>query len=153
MAFLLKDRVKETTTTTGTGALTLGGASATFDTFASVCLYHTTYYAMVHTTMAQMNIGLCRNRTLRRMGTICTGNMEHFCIHLLWLYPQRSRLSTTVLSSYQWIFQLSATNFSAGDKDVFITYPADKGTSAVTVGSYTVGGKDGSGNVTISQLT
>ena len=31
MAFILKDRVKESTTTTGTGAISLGGSSATFD--------------------------------------------------------------------------------------------------------------------------
>ena len=49
MAFLLKDRVKETSTTTGTGAFALGGASATFDTFSSVLSDgDTTYYAIVH---------------------------------------------------------------------------------------------------------
>jgi len=50
MALVLKDRVRETTTTTGTSNLTLGGASATFDTFASVMSTNdTTYYAIVHT--------------------------------------------------------------------------------------------------------
>ena len=50
MALVLKDRVRETTTTTGTSSLTLGGASATFDTFASVMSTNdTTYYAIVHT--------------------------------------------------------------------------------------------------------
>ena len=50
MALILRDRVRETTTTTGTGNLTLGGASATFDTFASVMSTNdTTYYAIVHT--------------------------------------------------------------------------------------------------------
>ncbi len=50
MALVLKDRVRETTTTTGTSSLTLGGATATFDTFASVMSTNdTTYYAIVHT--------------------------------------------------------------------------------------------------------
>ena len=36
MAFAIKDRVKETTTTTGTGTYTLAGAVTGFETFASV---------------------------------------------------------------------------------------------------------------------
>ena len=52
MALVLKDRVRETTTTTGTSSLTLGGASATFDTFASVMSTNdTTYYAIVHLSL------------------------------------------------------------------------------------------------------
>ena len=35
MAFIVNDRVKETTSTTGTGAVTLAGASSGFDTFAA----------------------------------------------------------------------------------------------------------------------
>lgn len=37
MAQVFKDRIKETSTTTGTGALTLAGALTGFKTFASVC--------------------------------------------------------------------------------------------------------------------
>ena len=35
MAFILNDRVKETTTTTGTGAITLAGAVGGFETFSA----------------------------------------------------------------------------------------------------------------------
>ena len=35
MAFVLNDRVKETSTTTGTGNIALGGAVAGFETFGS----------------------------------------------------------------------------------------------------------------------
>ena len=35
MALVLNERVKETTTTTGTGALSLGGAPTGFETFAA----------------------------------------------------------------------------------------------------------------------
>ena len=46
MALVLNDRVKETTTTTGTGALTLGGAVTGFETFGTgVGNSNTTYYA------------------------------------------------------------------------------------------------------------
>ena len=47
MALVLNDRVKETTTTTGTGAITLAGAVSSFETFAAgVGNSNTTYYAI-----------------------------------------------------------------------------------------------------------
>lgn len=47
MALIIKDRVKETTTTTGTGALTLAGAMTGFRAFSSVCTTNDTlYYAL-----------------------------------------------------------------------------------------------------------
>lgn len=116
MAFLLKDRVKETSTSTGTGAFALGGASATFDTFSSVLSDgDTTYYGIAHTASGtdEWEVGL---GTFASSGSTLT--------------------RTTVLASSN---SGSAVNFSAGDKDVFITYPADKALF-----------KDGSGNVTIS---
>lgn len=100
MAFIIKDRVKETTTTTGTGAVSLGGSTATFDTFQSYMSNgDTTYYAIVHTTSGtdEWEVGL---------GTWNTGN---------------TLTRTTVLSGSN---GTSAVNFSAGNKDVFMTYPA-----------------------------
>ena len=100
MALILRDRVRETTTTTGTGNLTLGGASATFDTFASVMSTNdTTYYAIVHTANGtdEWEVGL---------GTYSGTN---------------TLTRTTVLSSSN---AGSATNFSSGTKFVFITLPA-----------------------------
>jgi len=50
MALVIKDRVKEGTTTTGTGDITLSGAGATFSPFNShMTNGDTTYYAIVHT--------------------------------------------------------------------------------------------------------
>jgi hypothetical protein len=45
MAFVVKDRVKETTTTTGTGTLTLAGALTGFDAFSEIGDGNNTYYA------------------------------------------------------------------------------------------------------------
>ena len=102
MAFILKDRVKETTTTTGTGAVSLGGASDTFDTFQSYMSDgDTTYYAIVttETGVDEWEVGL---------GTWNTGN---------------TLTRTTILSGSN---GASAVNFSAGEKEVFMTYPASK---------------------------
>jgi len=44
MSFQIQDRVQETTTTTGTGALSLGGAVAGFRAFSSVCANGDTFY-------------------------------------------------------------------------------------------------------------
>lgn len=102
MAFIIKDRVKENTTSTGTGAISLGGAAATFDTFQSYMSDgDTTYYAIVHTTSGtdEWEVGL---------GTWNTGN---------------TLTRTTVLAGSN---GTSAENFSAGTKDVFMTMPAAK---------------------------
>ena len=104
MAFVIKDRIKEVTTTTGTGAIALGGASATFDTFQSVLTNtDTTYYAIVHTTSGvdEWEVGL---------GTWNTGN---------------TLTRTTVISGSN---GTSAVDFQAGTKQIFITMPASKST-------------------------
>jgi hypothetical protein len=100
MAFIIKDRVKEGTTTAGTGAFALGGAGATFDPFNSYMSNgDTTYYAVVHTASGvdEWEVGL---------GTWNTGN---------------TLTRTTVLSGSN---GTSAVDFSAGTKDIFMTYPA-----------------------------
>ena len=102
MAFILKDRVKESTTTTGTGNISLGGALATFDTFQSYLSNgDTTFYAIAHTSSGvdEWEVGL---------GTWNTGN---------------TLSRTTVLAGSN---GTSAVTFSAGTKDVFMTYPASK---------------------------
>ena len=119
MAFKIKDRVKEGTTTTGTGAVALSGASATFDTFQSYMSDgDTTYYAKVHTATGvdEWEVGL---------GTWNTGN---------------TLTRTTVLAGSN---GTSAVTFGAGAKDVFMTYPAAKAALAsedVTFTNITVTG-------------
>lgn len=102
MALVIKDRVKETTTSTGTGAVSLGGASATFDAFQSVMSNgDTTFYAIVHTASGtdEWEVGLA---------TWNTGN---------------TLTRTTVYAGSN---GTSAVNFGSGTKDVFMTYPASK---------------------------
>jgi len=102
MAFAVADRVRETTTTTGTGTLDLGGAVSGFRTFVSgIGDGNVTYYAIVHRTAAEFEIGI---------GTVTDASTDTL-----------SR--TTVLSSSN---SNSAVTFSAGTKDVFCTQPASK---------------------------
>ncbi len=101
MALVLKDRVKETTTTTGTGAISLGGAVANFQAFSAVLSNaDTTYYAIVDTTNTAFEVGL---------GTYASSG--------------NTLTRTTVLESSN---SGSAVNFGAGSKNIFIAYPAEK---------------------------
>ena len=59
MAFVLNDRVKETTTTTGTGTVNLGGAATGFETFvAGVGNSNSTYYCIAGQTTAEFEVGI-----------------------------------------------------------------------------------------------
>ena len=99
MAFVVADRVKETTTTTGTGTVTLLGASAGFQSFAVIGDTNTTYYTIAAQTGTEWEVGI---GTYTSSGTTLA--------------------RTTVFSSSN---SGSLVNFSAGSKDVFVTYPAE----------------------------
>ena len=59
MAFVINDRVKETTTTTGTGAFVLGGAVQGFETFGTgIGNNNTTYYAIFNPGTTEFEVGL-----------------------------------------------------------------------------------------------
>jgi hypothetical protein len=129
MALIIKDRVKEITTTTGTGDVSLGGASATFDAFQSVMSNgDTTFYAIVHTASGtdEWEVGV---------GTWNTGN---------------TLTRTTVYAGSN---GTSAVNFSSGNKDIFMTYPASKAAVAgedVTFADITATDITATGTVTLS---
>jgi len=57
MALVIKDRVKETTTTTGTGTYTLAGVIGGFDAFSEIGNGNTTYYACSDGTNFEVGIG------------------------------------------------------------------------------------------------
>lgn len=100
MALVLKDRVKETSTTTGTGTLTLGGAAAGFQSFSVIGDGNTTYYAIVDSATGDWEVGL---GTYTSSGTTLARSV--------------------VLESSN---SGSAVNFSSNAKDVFVTYPAER---------------------------
>lgn len=97
MPLVIADRVRETSTTTGTGTLTLDGAVTGFRTFSSaIGNTNTCYYTI--TLGADYEIGV---------GTVGAGTLAR----------------TTVLKSSN---SNTAVNFGAGTKDVFATYAADR---------------------------
>ena len=111
MALVLADRVKETTTTAGTGTITLDGATTGFQSFAVVGNGNTTYYTIAAQTGTEWEVGI---GTYTSAGTLLA--------------------RTTVLSNSS-ATQPSALNFSAGTKDVFVTYPAGYAVAATNIGS------------------
>jgi|TARA_A100000171_G_scaffold52974_1_gene74806 hypothetical protein len=114
MALVINDRVKETTTTTGTGTVTLGGAVSGFETFsAGIGNSNTTYYCIV--LNAEFEVGL---------GTLSSDSS--------------TLARTTVISSSN---SDSAVNFSAGTKFVFCCLPASKTTILDASNNLTLPGK------------
>ena len=84
MAFVIKDRVKETTTTTGTGTLTLAGALNGFDAFSEIGDGNNTYYACTDGTDFEVGIGtytlsgttLSRDTVLESSSTKITADVD-----------------------------------------------------------------------------
>ena len=100
MALVVKDRVRETTTTTGTGTITLGGAATGFQSFSVIGDTNTTFYTIQLANTNEWEVGV---GTYTLSGTTLSRD--------------------TILESSN---GGSAVNFSAGSKDVFVTYPAEK---------------------------
>lgn len=100
MAFVLADRVRETTTTTGTGTVTLAGAVTGFQTFSAIGNGNTTYYTIAGQGTSEWEVGIgtytSSGTTLSRDSILASSNAG------------------------------SAVNFSAGTKDVFCDYPAGR---------------------------
>ena len=104
MAFVVKDRVKETTTTTGTGTFTLGSAAPGFQSFSVIGDGNQTYYTISDGTDWEVGIG-----TYTSSGTTLSRD--------------------TILESSN---SGNAVNWGAGSKDVFVTYPAERSVMVVT---------------------
>ena len=100
MALILADRVRETTSVTGTGSATLLGAVTGFQTFAAIGDGNTCYYTIADQSGPNWEVGI---------GTYSS------------IGPTLAR--TTVLASSN---SGSLVPFGAGTKDVFVTYPAEK---------------------------
>ena len=100
MALVLADRVKDTTTTTGQGTVTLSGTAPTgFQNFSAIGNGNTTYYTIAGGSEWEVGIG-----TYTSSGTTLSRD--------------------TVLSSSAG--GTTKVTFSVGTKDVFVTYPVEK---------------------------
>ena len=99
MAFVLKDRVQETTITTGTGPITLAGAVTGYQAFSAVCSIGDTVWYSINHSATSWEIGL---------GTYSSAN---------------TLTRTTVYESSN---AGSAVSFASGTKMVFIALPASK---------------------------
>ena len=104
MALVLKDRVKETSTTAGTVTQELSGSVTGFETFVSaIGSTNTTYYCIAHTgSYDEWEIGI---------GTVTDATPDTLA-------------RTTVISNS--LGTTAKINFTAGIKDVFCTEPASK---------------------------
>jgi hypothetical protein len=120
MALVLADRVKDTTTTVGTGSVTLSGSPpAGFQSFgAAIGNGNTTYYTINAGSEWEVGIG-----TYNSAGPVLNRD--------------------TVLSSSN---SGSLVNFSAGSKDVFVTYPAERSVNGDAAGNVNI-------NITGSAVT
>ena len=122
MALVIKDRVRETTTTTGTGTVSLAGAALGFDSFSVIGDGNTTYYCIANPGTTEWEVGI---GTYTLSGTTLA--------------------RTTVISSSN---SNLAVNFSAGTKDVFVTYPAEKSVNLDASGVLTTSTTGTASNVT-----
>ena len=112
MALVLADRVKETTTSTGTTAITLAGAATGYQTFsAAIGNSNTTFYTIADQGGANWEVGI---------GTYTSAG--------------NTLARTTVLSSSN---AGSLVNFTSGTKDVFVTYPSERAVATNTANAFT----------------
>ena len=103
MALVLNDRVKETTTTTGQGTISLGGAATGFETFVTgIGDTNTTYYIIAHESDGTWEIGI---------GTVADASPDTLA-------------RTTVIDTSAG--NTTKIDFAAGNKTVFCTLPASK---------------------------
>jgi hypothetical protein len=100
MPLVVKDRVRETTTTAGTGTITLAGAVTGFQSFAAIGNGNTTFYTIAGQGTSEWEVGI---GTYTSSGTTLSRD--------------------TVLESSA---SGAKVTFSAGTKDVFVTYPAER---------------------------
>ena len=112
MALILADRVKQESTTTGTGAIAFSGGVDGFQVFSAVCSTNDTLYYVI-----QDKIGT--NFEIGHGTFNASGQIER----------------TNILQSSN---SDNAVNFGAGTKEVFITYPADKAVFQNFDGSITI---------------
>lgn len=113
MALIIKDRVRETSTTVGTGTFTLAGAVAGFQSFAAIGNSNTTFYTIVDANTGAWEVGI---GTYTSSGTTLSRD--------------------TVLANS--LGTTAKIDFAAGTKDVFVTYPAGRAVTTDLSNTFTV---------------
>lgn len=112
MALVLADRVRQSTSTTGTGTITLSGSLSGFQTFSVIGDGNTTYYTLTDVGSGDWEVGVgtytASGTTLSRDAVLASSNGN------------------------------ALVDFGAGSKDVFVTYPAGKAVYEAVDGSVTV---------------
>jgi hypothetical protein len=100
MALVVRDRVKQFSTTAGTGTLTLGSTPNGFQSFSTIGDGNTTYYTIVNGSTGDFEVGIgtytLSGDTLSRDTVLASSNSG------------------------------SLVNFNADSKDVFVVYPAER---------------------------
>ena len=131
MALVLNDRVKETSTTTGQGTLSLAGAATGFETFvAGVGDGNTTYYLAAHESDGTWELGI---------GTITDASPDTLA-------------RTTVIDTSAG--NTTKIDFASGSKTIFCTLPASKAVFLDADGDVTLGANlDVGGNLTVTGTT
>jgi hypothetical protein len=122
MALILKDRVKETSTGTGTGAITLAGTSTGYQAFSVIGNANTTYYCIAGQGTGEWEVGI---GTYTLSGTTLSRD--------------------TILASSN---SGSIVTLSPGIKDVFVVYPAERSVNYNQAGT----GVDITGTVDVTNL-
>jgi hypothetical protein len=120
MALVINDRVRETTTSVGTGAISLAGAVTGYQAFSVIGDTNTTYYTIAGGSQWEVGIGTYSS----------SGN---------------TLARTTVLSSSS---GGALVDFTAGSKDVFVTYPSERAIYTDAAGTQIVA----TGNLPVTNL-
>jgi len=128
MAFVVKDRVKETCSSPGTGTVTLLGAATGFASFAVIGDGNSTYYCIADQSGANWEVGI---GTYTASGTTLSRD--------------------TILSNSAGT--TSAINFASGNQDVFVTYPAERSYFGVGNQSIAINNTTITGDTTIPTAT
>jgi cytoskeletal protein CcmA (bactofilin family) len=116
MALVLNDRVKETSTTTGQGTLSLGGAATGFETFVTgIGNSNTTYYLAAHESDGTWELGI---------GTVTDASPDTLA-------------RTTVIDTSAG--NTTKIDFASGNKTIFCTLPAGKAVFLDADGDVTLG--------------